>query len=302
LIESEDGTVSGILLEHNHCAEHEWGVKDLHRRMNGMTEADIDRNKVCDMSRIQVKVNPEDLIVFEEKGLFYLAVDPGIKYMGTNFDEKFLKLHKLKVGDPKQKAHGAMMVSFPEKITKKNADHPFVLNNQTISAWDGGSFGITTRDPKFITFLKELQAALLSGDAVLHISGTNNPFKPVSGLVLAILSKIPQEQKDQFKAGHEDLFKLKDAAAKTGIEQKLKAAGKTWFALSPSWITIKERIEGQDENGKAIVKPVSSKYPVMFWLNPMQQHIHNSMWCMVEDLEAWIKNEGPIMKKQRVEA
>jgi hypothetical protein len=195
-----------------------------------------------------------------------------------------------------------MMVGFPDKITKKNEKYSCVVNRQTISAWDGGSFGIASRDPKFITFLKELQAALLSGDAVLHISSTNNPFKPVSGLVLAILSKIPQEQKDLFKAGHEDLLKLKDAAAKTGIEQKLKAAGKTWFALSPSWITIKERIEGRDDQGSAIVKPVSSKYPVMFWLNPMEQHIHKSMWCMVEDLEAWINNEGPIMKKQKVKA
>jgi hypothetical protein len=106
----------------------------------------------------------------------------------------------------------------------------------------------------------------------------------VSGLVLAIESHIPQEQKDGFKSGYEDIYCIEDAAKKTGVEERLRAAGKKWFALSPKWIFDRMKAESQ--------------YDVCFWLNPYDQDCNNSMWCTVEDLDLWIKDEGPIPKRR----
>ena len=292
LIESEDGVVSGILLEHNYCAEHEWGVKDLRRQMNGMSDAKIEEKRVCDMSRIQVALKAEDIIFHEEKGLVIMGVDDGLRWMGNwRTNEAYIKRYKLKPNFTDEKVWGIVAVGLPDKITTKNANDSWVVKRQTVSAWDGGSFGIATREPKVMDFLRDLRVALQKGDVVLHISGTSNPFKPVSGLVLAILSRIPQEQKDGFKAGHEDLLKLAAAAEATGIEKKLKAAGKTWFALSPEWAgKIKSTKDGE----------IQTKYSVIYWLNPMDQKDNNSCWTTVENLELWIKGEGTIPKRVKV--
>ena len=171
--------------------------------------------------------------------------------------------------------------SLPKKLTPKDKESRWPPK-QTLSAWDEESFGISTREPEMITLLDDLKVAMLIGDAVLHISSGNNPFKPTSGLTLAIESRVPQEQKDAFKAGYEDLLKLQACAKGTGIEDKLTKAGKKWFALSPRWASEKD----------------NSKHSVIFWLNPYDQQANNSCWCTVEDLELWIKGEGPIPHKK----
>ena len=305
LIGEEGQPAVGILLEHNYCSEHEWGVDSMRTHMGGMSRTQADEKRICNFSRIRVKTPADQIIWHEEKGLAILGVDNGLRWLqGRVWSPEDMKRHKIKEGDPLPLIWAKVGYEFglPEKITKKNEKNSWVVNRQTSSAWDGESFGIVSREPKVIEFLRSLKDALLKGDAVLHISGTNNPFKPVSGLVLAIESLVPQEQKDVFEEKFKDMYKLGDAAKNTGIEAKLKEAGKQWFALSPCWATMQNRITGRDANNMAIVQDVNTEYPVMFWLNPMDQKTNNSMRCTVEDLEAWIKNEGPIPTKQKVRA
>ena len=78
----------------------------------------------------------------------------------------------------------------------------------------------------------------------------------------------------------EDYFRLITVASETGIYKILKDAGKRFFALSPKW---------KDDN----------KEEVVFWLNPIEQHIYNYGWFTVEDLKLWAKNEGPVMMEKR---
>lgn len=265
----------GIMLEHNYCAEHEWGVADLRKHMGGLSDTQVAEKRICDFSRIRVKPTDKSVIWYEEKGLVILGCDDGIRWMGDRqWTEKDFKRYGLKEGDPIEKAWAGVKDLIPRKMTKRDLADKFPPR-QTHSAWDQGSFGIGSREPDVMAFLRDLKDALLKGGAVLHISGTNNPFKPVSGLVLAIESRVPQEQKDAFEVGYQDRYKLEDAAKKTGIEAKLTKAGKQWFALTPKWAT-------------------EAKDSVMFWLNPTEQRKNKSGWFTVEDLSAWIEGKGPI--------
>jgi hypothetical protein len=288
LVGEEGQKPISILLEHNWCSEHEHGVSTLRRRCGGMSDEEANNKRVCDFSRIRIK--PEDVIWYEEKGLAVLGIDD-LRFRNWNFSEKDLKRYKLKIGDPVAKAWAAASydLGIPKKLTKKDLTEKW-KPRQTHSAWDESSFGIVSREPEIIEFLKLLKDAMLKGDAVLHISTTGNPFKPVSGLLLGIESLVPQEMKDGFKAGYENIYKLKDAAEKTGIAKRLEQAKKRHYCLDPKWSTeIKSTKNGE----------IKTTYPVIFWLNPCEQHIYDAGWYTVEQLDQWIKNEGIILKANK---
>lgn len=284
----EDGQKpTALILEHNYCAEHEWGVEKLRLKCGGMRTEDSDKHRICDFGRISVKVNPDDLLWYEEKGLAAIGVD-NTRFRNWNFDEKDLKRYGIKVGDPVAKAWAASSfeLGIPKKLTKKDLQSEW-KPRQTHSAWDEASFGVVSRDPEIIEFLNLLKEALLSGDAVLHISGSNNPFKPVSGLVLGISSLISQEIKYSYHIGWEDVYKLRDAAQETGIEKRISRSDKRFYSLKPKWtLEIKSTKNGT----------IKTKHPVIFWLNPQEQHLYESGWYTVEQLDQWIKNEGIIME------
>lgn len=107
-----------------------------------------------------------------------------------------------------------------------------------------------------------------------------------SGLVVAVASRIPAADALVMKKMDEDKNALEKEVNRIGIIERLQAAGKTWFALSPEW---RESLRGKS----------TTKYKVVFWLNPKEQDLHHSCWCTVEDLELWAKNKGPIMKTER---
>jgi len=286
LVTAADGTACGIMLEHNYCSEHEWGINEL-RALAGGKHSDVaDRERICDFSRIRTKVPAESIIFHDAKDLVILVVyqDRWFRDSFEKWTDEDYKKNKCtrKMSYAEIWARRQYEFGIPEKLTKKNEGDKW-KPRQSLSAWDGGSFGITSRDPEVMKFLRELKVALETGDSVMHISGSNNPFKPVSGLIVGIESRIPQEQKNQFKAGHEDRFKLLDAAKATGIEERLKKAERRYFACSPRWCS-----EGDHER---------TKHPVIFWLNPQEQNKNNSGWFTVEDLDKWIAGEGPVLKK-----
>jgi hypothetical protein len=104
------------------------------------------------------------------------------------------------------------------------------------------------------------------------------------GLVLAIASKMPADKKQtmyDLDANHDKLLK---ASRKTGIEERLQKANKKYFALSPRWAE-------KD-------KELTTKFPVVYWLNPFEQHLNNHGWYTVEQLDQWIEGKGPIPKEK----
>lgn len=134
--------------------------------------------------------------------------------------------------------------------------------------------------------------AITAGDVLVTnaclFASEGNAFSG-SGLKIVIRSAMPQKWVEKWADFDKDYEKMLGVAASTGIETKLRAAGKQWFSLRPSWKTIKSTRRGE----------FKSEHEVMFWLNPMDQQNNEAGWYSVEDLEAWIKNEGPILKSNR---
>lgn len=146
------------------------------------------------------------------------------------------------------------------------------------TAWDEDSFGILTRQGKM---LGELYEAIKAMDALIFLGG-GGVFQN-SGLHILIASRIPSEQAQQAYDLDMDGIRLKAADNATGIREVLESAKKTYFALSPRWIM---------EDFKS-----RSQYPVMYWLNPMEQSLHNFGWYTVEDLKLWAEDKGPVIKE-----
>lgn len=146
-------------------------------------------------------------------------------------------------------------------------------DNPLGTAWDEGSFGVRSSDVKKVEALRD---AFHRRDIILTFRSSLPVFEN-PGLCLVISSTVPAQFIKQMEDGDRDGFALQDAAKKTGIHDVLEKAGRRYYALSPRW---KDKPDGD----------------VVFWLNPMDQHIHNHGWYPVADLQAWANGTGPVMK------
>lgn len=145
------------------------------------------------------------------------------------------------------------------------------------TAWDGDSFGIAAKGKEGRKYLKELYKAFDTNDAIITFGQDGNLFSN-AGLMLLIASRLPQDYIDSCKEADLDQIALTKASDKTGIHKRLEKAGLRYFACSPRW--------ANDE-----------KTEVKYWLNPMEQKIHNSAWLTVAELDEWIAGKGPVMKE-----
>ncbi len=169
----------------------------------------------------------------------------------------------------------------PKHIDSYVRDLPLYGKDEMASAWSESDFGIRLKeDPN--GHLKELSEAFSRKDIAIWLGGGGKPFSN-AGLVIAIVSRVPEEHREIMRQADEDHFKLFDAAEATGIEKRLKAADKEWFCLSPRW-------------GVGGVIKKETEHPVVFWLNPREQNKHKAGWVTVEELDQWIDGEGPVLK------
>ena len=267
------GQVIGINLGWDFCAEHEQGLKGLKYSFGiperAMRRRDVRRlvqeNLVGANARTVTKV-PRELQLLELGDYAYLI---------------FADLHWMKKEDLTEK--------FLNDILEAYGDE------ELATAWsegvDGsGQFGVRMKNDAFnlgTMVLGQIYEAFKRRDVMIFSMGTgsNNPFaRP--GLVIAIRSRVPEEWLTKMKESDEDYLNLTEAAEKTGIEAKLKAAGKRYFALSPRWASsIKSTSDGE----------VKSQHSVIFWLNPHERE-NNFGWYTVEQLMDWIDGKGPIPK------
>lgn len=248
----------GINLGSDFTAEHEWGIKELNSIL-GIKNSDvigIYRYKVGDINE-----NTIDFIEGKDKAALVVQ---------TRYSNEKLTIAKL---SSELKLYG---------------------DDDMATAWDGSSFGILVKGEKNIKKLTRLYKALMNKDAAVWVGGSG-VFRN-GGLVIGIISSIPQANKDEMAAAHTDNKLLAEAAEKTGVKQKIDAINNKYaednpgyyekplgyYALSPAW-----KREGND-----------TVHPVIYWLNPAKQDRVNYGWFTVEQLEEWIEGKGPIPKTE----
>lgn len=257
----EDGeTVIGFNLGADYCAEHEWGLSDL-KSMFGCNDEKMGIEK---RTITKIPKTMKFRISNKKNQPDILAI------VGEHNWEGF-------ADDPEKK--WGYWGELEDYRWKGKTDPP----TDFTGAWSGRDFGVAAYSAKAKTALAKLVAAFDNRDVAFWIGGTgDNPFAR-GGLCLVTVSLLPDNYRQIMLESDVDAYNLKKAAEATGIKELLEKAGKRSFALSPKW--------AKDIRGKS-----NTKYEVVFWLNPMEQHIHNHGWFTVEQLELWAQNKGPVMK------
>jgi len=272
-----EGELVGLQMGADFTSEHEWGIKSLSMDLGIIDIYKAERTKVFGAERYRVKDIRDCLWFYRTKTTneSVLLYDCGIHF------GSWLK-------DQEEKLPGSLnkiVDRYNISIFKPFRDEK---PGTIATAWDGNSFGIHVKGKKESDYLEKIKQALLDNNAIVYLGEPPLPAFSNSSLNIMILSEIPQEGLDHMKDCDKTTYNLKKDAEKTGIAKKLDKAGKKYFALRPRRGLLKSRVSHGE------VPP--SKYNIMFCLNPMDQHINNSGWFTVEELQQWIKNEGPVVK------
>lgn len=262
-MEDENKQMIACNLGADFTAEHEFGIKDLFQTLGVSNDEGI-----VGIERYRIRDPKMDQIAFIEENKNRAALIC-LKYQ---CDMKYLAEQKLD-----NYCHGEL--SFWPK------------DKELTTAWDGNSFGIRVQRPVNIKRIKRLYEAIKNKNAAVWLGG-GHVFQN-AGLVIGIIDAIPINLKQKMHDAHVDTKRLYDASEATGIVQKIDAINECkgnfnvewetplgYYSLKPGWINDKSK----------------SKYPVMFWLNPREQEKNQSGWYTVEQLEQWIKGEGPVKK------
>lgn len=146
------------------------------------------------------------------------------------------------------------------------------------AAWDDSSFAVLVRGPENCSKLKAIHEAFEKCDIVV---GAGQDFGLVRsfGVSFVIDSRIDEATRATVLADDLEHISLLEAAEATGIEKRLTEAGKLFSTLRPGWAN-------------------KEKTAVRFFLHPLQQSRYRSGWFSVADLDAWARDEGPVLVKK----
>jgi hypothetical protein len=280
----KSGTFLGFNLSADYCAEHEWGIKGL----DGAFERDKITHKISKAPTLPDKKR------YGGGGMVFMTSKDkktAVLMYNEYWNDEFLKkLETPMTGPQLEKVVGEYTrdLHLSGGWTSGRTVYP---PDKISAAWDEKSFGILVKNGNdlldMVAYLQSVAEAFAKKDVAIWLGG-GGVFQN-AGLCITIYSALPKDVLDGWKEFYEDCERLKKASDATGIEAKLKAAGKRWFALSPRWIK-----EFKDKS--------ESKHPVIYWLNPNEQHIHNFGWFTVEQLEQWAEDKGPCMMTKEEKA
>lgn len=147
------------------------------------------------------------------------------------------------------------------------------------AAWGAEGCFVHVRELGNVNRLKAMAKAVEAHD--LAFGGSLVDDRRVGGLTLVRASKVSPELAAKALADDQVGVRLRAAAAKVqpALEATLKRAGKSWMALSPRWN--------------------ADQTEVRFWLNPMDQQTNQAGLYSVTELEAWARNEGPVLERRK---
>ena len=181
------------------------------------------------------------------------------------------------------------------KAGKTPYDHPSHYfrdedGQRFTAAWDERGFAIRAFGKEEIKALDDVIAAFEAGDITIS-RGRSAPFGG-SGLNIIITSRLSEEVKKQVLDQDIAHLELCMADLDTGIRERLQKSKRGYYALSPKPASFFTSV---GERKRPIAEETCEK--VVYFLNPHEQSLYNSGWFTVEDLDAWIRGEGPIVKK-----
>lgn len=252
ILYKEDGTFFGINLGWNFVAEHEFGISGIEDAFR----IPINDKALYGIDRRSINSSPSKLFfapITINKDRHYILSLPYCSLDSNNFNK-----------------NGTIKSSLQDYFHI----HSWLFDKQDITtAWDDSTFMICVKK-NHKNELNELKDAFDRNDIAIFLGKRNNPFGN-AGLYIVIKSKTDKLLLDDLFESDIRQEKIDKAVEKTKIIQKLKKAGKEYYALVPDF----------DESSNLI-----------FFLNPREQHKYDAGWFTLEDLNDWIKEKGKIIR------
>jgi len=304
-IKNNDADICAIILEASYCAEQEHGIKAIQEKLGivppeAMQPKDyagpwgIDRATV---TKFELTQNQCQLIEQKETrncfgltllyfnlGYYSQKLESDLRKLGGNgwFRGNSVESSKKKVQDTSDK----------NKALELSGARYLHSNASSSAAWCDDGFAILSRDAETAVFLKRVFSALTGkGEKVaIWLGGVDqNPFARC-GLVIGLPDLIDAESHQKMSDVEKERHKLYWMAEDTGIPKLIPKS--KYHALSPG-LTINNRVSYGE-----FPETFTTKYPIMFFLNPTEQDKNNSGWFTVEELQAWMQGEPPITKPE----
>lgn len=266
-IKINESGLYGFNLSSDFTSEHEWGIDNL-KSLLGMPKLGTPKNlSVLDRLRKKEEYN----VGIEARTI-------------QTIPDHTLKLEKFVANDENYYVlicyrPWGMKIDITEHSLKAFELYPYPGTNIT-AAWDDSSFGLLVSEV-YKKEIEELYNAMLNKNVII---ATNNDEFDDGGLNLIIKSQISKEDVNELYDLDMDRIELKKASEEIGLDTILNTANKRHFALSPKWL-------------KDAGTMPESKYKVVYWLNPYEQHRYNFGWYTVEQLLEWAEDKGPVIKK-----
>jgi len=258
IYKDENGNLQGVSLGFDFCAEHEWGIK-----------------------RLREKLGMDDNIIGIDR---YLPTKGELTPFEFSSDNHSIRSDNKEPAIIKWYGLTSHYAKYPwdnkpvdiQALTKSELE--YVKSTEDIQgAWDENDFLFIVKDEKM---RNDIYTAFINHDIIIMLGGSQNPFSNAK-FSLLIKSRIPEDFREGMKKAHISANKIYETMKNTGIEERLKKAGKKYFALSPKW---------KDE----------TETDIIYWLNPTGQKENNYGWFTIKDLEDWINNTGKIpIKKEK---
>lgn len=266
-IKADDGSLVGISLGYDRTSHHEWGIA----QMMAVLGVKLPKYPMGVTDR-QVNLAPGSLHFHE------FSVKPRDKRRKA-YPAAMLCLFEDGLFEPM--TPGAAQSAFNLQFHGEQGDRFYKPEHDLAVSWDRESFGIAVRGEENIQRLRQLHEAFQKNDIGLGLPWARAFFR--GGVSFVILSQMPEQAKADVLAQDIAHKELHDAAAATGIEELLKAAGKECYAFSPAWFD-----DRKDE--------------VIFCINPKKQDKYNGGWFTVAELKDWIEEKGPVIADKRLDA
>lgn len=264
----QDGFQVGISLGYDYCAEHECDISGI-KESFGISEP----TRECMGLKARTATLVPNTLLFLEKKLKKTKNLPEAHYAVLAMDETAIQ----KQWDIEDR---------PTHFFKNIRHKPFV--NNLYVEWGSTGFVIYVQKTENVGFLQQIHQAILAKDVCIGLGANSNPFAR-GGLNLLIPSRLDKSFDEKTTEGDKEYFRLDDACNEAGLpdlQARLQKAGKRWYAMGPSWNIFKDK----DGNVK------ETKFPIICFLNPMDQAKYNFGWFTLEDFEDWIENKGKIIK------
>jgi hypothetical protein len=272
----DDGTLLGLSLGYDGCAEHEEGVPQIKAAL-GVTMPEFPLGIADRM----VTVVPKHL-TFQEG-----------KQKPRDKRRKAYPVAQLVLPEAWMASREAAQVSVALGTTLRDVcprelsfygepgDKWHTEKDDIAAAWSREAFAVKVRGAENIQRLKDLYEAFQRKDIAMAVPWSKAFFR--GGLSFVIASRMPQDAKGSVLAADQAHQELHLAAKATGIFEVLAAAKKHFYALGPSWMD-----DQKDE--------------VIFFLNPQEQRRYNFGWFTVSELTDWAQERGPVIKDAKLEA